>query len=484
WNTIPYRGYLLAGGYNGIYIFRKTGGRWEYLRKMELILGSCNQLIEAEDGALWIRIPNFGVIRALLDSNLHPADRQIFQEAGFNAQDPYLMQDQNGIHLITSQLQYTYDAEGGKFVQLERNNDGKEASPPELRLFNGQSVQLSANYRFHPVFNGFALERLKHISPPIPDGAGVIFRSLEAHSTNESRMLYPGASIPFRLNNVEVGFLMPNREEALYQYRLDDDGEWSSWSLATTFRFYNLRYGSHIIQVRSRIGEWTSDVSEVGFRIEAPWYQSWLAIGAYVLFLLIAAYLIVRLRRRFRLQQQRRIMAREKAKIREQEDEYRRKIEGLEQERLRISHDQLKQQLRAKTIELATKAKDNEDKNRLLLALKEKCEIAQRSPATSQIRWSEMQRMLDSYLKIEDHTFEIQMDELHQEFFRKLRERFPGLSNKDLRFCAYLKIGLSSKEIADILNIQPSSAFINRSRLRKKLNLNHDEDLHEFLNSI
>jgi DNA-binding CsgD family transcriptional regulator/ligand-binding sensor domain-containing protein len=484
WNTIQYRDYLLAGGYNGVYIFSKIRGRWEYQRKMELILGSCNQLIEGKDGALWIRIPNFGVIRAQLDSNLRPADRQIFQEADFTGSDPYLLRDQNGMHLITSQFQYTYDAKQGRFVQSERSSDEKEFAPAGITLFNGQSVQLSTEYRFHPVFNGFALERLRHNGQPVPAGAGVVFRSLEAHSTNESRMLYPGVSIPFRLNNVEVEFLMPNREEALYQYRLDDDGEWSLWSASTTFRFYNLRYGSHIILVRSRIGEWTSEISEVQFRIEAPWYQSWFAIGAYVLFLLIAAYLVVRVRRRFRLQQQRSIMAREKAKVREQEEEYRRKIEGLEQERLRISHDQLKQQLRAKTIELATKAKDNEDKNRLLLALKEKCEIAQRNPATSQIRWSEMQRMLDSYLKIEDHTFEIQMDELHQEFFRKLRERFPGLSNKDLRFCAYLKIGLSSKEIADILNIQPSSAFINRSRLRKKLNLNHDEDLHEFLNAI
>ncbi len=92
--------------------------------------------------------------------------------------------------------------------------------------------------------------------------------------------------------------------------------------------------------------------------------------------------------------------------------------------------------------------------------------------------------MLDSYLNIEDKTFEIQMDELHQEFFQKLKDRFPGLSILDLRLCAYLKIGLNSKEIAEILNILPSSAFISRSRLRKKLNLKPEEDLHDFLNSI
>jgi AraC family transcriptional regulator, chitin signaling transcriptional activator len=73
------------------------------------------------------------------------------------------------------------------------------------------------------------------------------------------------------------------------------------------------------------------------------------------------------------------------------------------------------------------------------------------------------------------------MDELHQELFKKLKEQFRGFSINDLRLCAYLKIGLNSKEIAEIMNIQPSSAYISRSRLRKKLNLGVDEDLHNFL---
>ena len=76
------------------------------------------------------------------------------------------------------------------------------------------------------------------------------------------------------------------------------------------------------------------------------------------------------------------------------------------------------------------------------------------------------------------------MDELHQDFFKKLKEKFPGLSIYDLRLCAYLKIGLNSREIADLLNVQPSSAYISRSRLRKKLHLNNDEDLYQVLNKL
>jgi AraC family chitin signaling transcriptional activator len=58
------------------------------------------------------------------------------------------------------------------------------------------------------------------------------------------------------------------------------------------------------------------------------------------------------------------------------------------------------------------------------------------------------------------------------------------ISIHDLRLCAYLKIGMNSKEIAEVMNIQPSSAFVSRSRLRKKLNLRVDEDINSFLNAI
>jgi DNA-binding CsgD family transcriptional regulator len=54
----------------------------------------------------------------------------------------------------------------------------------------------------------------------------------------------------------------------------------------------------------------------------------------------------------------------------------------------------------------------------------------------------------------------------------------------DLRLCAYLKIGLNSKEIAEIMNILPSSVFVSRSRLRKKLNISAEQDIIEFFNTL
>lgn len=170
--------------------------------------------------------------------------------------------------------------------------------------------------------------------------------------------------------------------------------------------------------------------------------------------------------------------------LREQAEIHQQQLMLLEQERLQAEYEQLKKQLKSKTIELTNKAKENDDKNKLLLTLKEKCEAARLNPAITKTALSDMQKLLESFLTIEDKTFEIQMDELHQEFFRKLNDLYPNLSSNDLRLCAYLKIGLNSKEIAEILNILPSSVYISRSRLRKKLNVHTDDDLYHYLNSI
>ncbi|HHN47571.1 MAG TPA: hypothetical protein ENN08_01310 [Bacteroidales bacterium] len=237
--------------------------------------------------------------------------------------------------------------------------------------------------------------------------------------------------------------------------------------------------------MNAKINGSIAGTNAIMLRIAPPWHRSWYAYAMYLVLLLLAVYLIRRWQIVALKKQKKNLLVKEQNSLRQQAEKHKEKIMMLEQERQQAEYDQVKQQLRNKTVELANKAKDNEDKNRLLLLLKEKFNLIQDDdPCLSKLRLGEIRRLLDSYLKVDDKTFEIQMDELHQEFFKKLKDKFLGLSNNDLRLCAYLRVGLNSKEIADILNIQPSSSYISRSRLRKKLNLKPEEDLYDFLNTI
>lgn len=80
-----------------------------------------------------------------------------------------------------------------------------------------------------------------------------------------------------------------------------------------------------------------------------------------------------------------------------------------------------------------------------------------------------------------EDTFQIHMDGLNQDFVNRLKDKYPALTVYDLRLCTYIKTGLSSKEIAQVMNVLPSSINVSRSRLRKKLGLDVKDDLYSIL---
>jgi tetratricopeptide (TPR) repeat protein len=80
--------------------------------------------------------------------------------------------------------------------------------------------------------------------------------------------------------------------------------------------------------------------------------------------------------------------------------------------------------------------------------------------------------------------FKKHFEEVHKGFFQKLITNFPELTNNDLRLCAYLKINLSTKEVARLLNVTTAAIKKSRQRLRKKLRLESEEDLTSYLNKL
>lgn len=77
--------------------------------------------------------------------------------------------------------------------------------------------------------------------------------------------------------------------------------------------------------------------------------------------------------------------------------------------------------------------------------------------------------------------FKEQFEQVHHGFFNHLKEKLPSLTEHELRFCAYLKIGLGTKEIARLLNITPETVRKFKSRLKKKFLLDKDSFMEDFL---
>lgn len=481
WTILPYKDYLLAGTYNGISVFQKINGKWTFHKKVAYIAGSCNQLFIENESMLWVNIPTFGLIRTAIDEQFTAEKRTIFPESNFSGNDIFLKNDSSGISIATDRLVYRFN---NQLLSFDAGEEIKHSKP----LINALSPvfepsRINDDFIFYPIHNGFALEHLTRKNLVVEsDALSLVLLQIEAMNNMESRNMQSGQKIPWRLNNLRLKYIVPNSANVRYQHRLDAKGDWSAWSHENSVLLLNMPYGKHHIAIRAAIGETILPIKQIDLIISPPWYLSWYAYLAYIIAL---AVLIISLYYGYRLKlrkQKKQHLLREKEALRELAEKHRQELADLEQERLQAENDALKKQLKNKTIDLAAKARENEEKNRLLLSLKEKCTNAQTNPSKASVLWKEMHRMIESNMKIDDNTFDIQMNELHQEFFKNLKQAFPFLSNNDLRLCAYLKIGMNSKEIADLMNIQPSSSYISRSRLRKKLELSPEENLYDFLN--
>ena len=80
--------------------------------------------------------------------------------------------------------------------------------------------------------------------------------------------------------------------------------------------------------------------------------------------------------------------------------------------------------------------------------------------------------------------FEEAFNNADKDFLHKIKDQHPNLTPSDLKLCAYLRLNLSSKEIAPLLNISIRSVEIKRYRLRKKMDLEHEDGLVDYILSV
>lgn len=474
--------HLVAGTYNGLSLFRHNGQRWSFARKLAPVQGACSQVIAEGDSLLWVNVPNFGIIKASLSDDLRIEQQRFYLSETFAGANPWLKVDSLGVQLSTSRQTYAYDLQQDSFLQVA---SPQRFVPVVNRLpIMWSGLPLDEEFQFFPVYNGFALyHELSQAADT--QSATLLIRSLTAFNNDTTLSLASSASLPYHLNNLRVQFLVPHRPQTLYRYRLVPFQEkWSEWSLQTSRDFLHLPEGDYELQVEAQSANGTVSSASAQLTILPPWYRRWYMYmgGALLLFSL---YYLQRLYHRRKLSRMKAQMEVEKHRAEQREAEVSQQKKMVQtQERLAEEIAELKKRLRAKTIELAKKAKENEDKNRLLQTLKDKIAAIENRSSESNHRWAEMSRLLDNKATAEDHTFEMQIDELNQDFLRRLKASYPTLTTYDLRLATYLKMGLSSREIAELLNVLPSSVNVSRSRLRKKLNLDMERDLYEFLIEI
>ena len=528
---------ILISTYWGLQVLRKQNGTWTLSNKIEGVKTSAKTMyMEPESGNVWIANKTDGLWRLTLDTRF----TKVLRKKNYNS--PALPKGDN---VLVSKIGKDIIVASRK--GLFRYDDNKDALVPAHdleKMLDGHGIytylKQEPNGRIWYVANGILkcrdsktghkysywkdlmIEDFEDVYSPnnlqtiigTEDGFALIdhtkklaprqklqlqIRKLFITSSKDS--LVYGKSIDnapadiridYRNNSIriEYGCNSYNPTQAIsYSYKLKGyNKHWSEYTTATSKEYTDLPEGTYTFELRLRPDSGNEAIqTSITFTILPPWYRTW---WAYLLYIALFCYAIYYGYRRYQKGRERLIrlkdaeMNRQKTVLERDLNEKKKQIDKLEEEKLR-------DELNYKSDELVKTTLNVVRKNEILQKIKKDAESLSHTINDGNlvnIRRGMLRLITQIDTNIEHDSdldnFQNSFDAVHNDFFKKLGEMFPQLTNKDKMLCAYIKMNLMSKEIAPLLNISVRGVEISRYRLRKKLDLDEKDNLAEYLQKL
>ncbi len=282
-------------------------------------------------------------------------------------------------------------------------------------------------------------------------------------------------------NNIAFNYTVPQYhkyDKTEYQYILEGFQEvWSKWDDKPTANFKNVPPGDYVFKVRAKLANsYLNNTPAYSFTIFKPFYKTNLALFIYIILLLIMSYTIHKTYKRYYHKQREKLIEENNRLLEIKELE-------IEQQMMKLENEQLSQDFFTKSHELAVTSMSLNSKNELLAFIKEDLK---KNSKNSDSGVKSVIRTINKNISEADSwsVFKEAFENTDKEFLKKIKSLHPSLTPSDLRLCAYLRLNLSSKEIAPLFNISVRSVEIKRYRLRKKMELLHELGLVEYILAV
>jgi ligand-binding sensor domain-containing protein len=289
--------------------------------------------------------------------------------------------------------------------------------------------------------------------------SALIYKNAISLSYDENMLAFTFASTAFSDSGTPV-----------FTYKLEGfDQRWfESTSSNHSASYTNLPPGNYVFKVKAANdeGEFGKEAATLHISISPPFWQTVyfkLLLGILCSLSLYIAYRI--------------ISARKEEKLREATLMALQKIKELENEKLQ-------QEVEYKNKELANISMNLVEKTKFLNEQIKRLEgIANISE--NEVK-SKLNHLIDNFNKEittekDWEYFELHFDKVHQNFISNLKINFPELTATDIRLAAFIRMNLSNKEIAELMNKSVRSIESSRYRLRKNLNLTQGDNLTDYL---
>lgn len=514
---------LLQGTYTHLCVYRKgKNGSWELAHKVENFSSSVRQWEEDEKGDIWVNNAPNGLSRL----KLSPDTKKVLKKEDFigsqlKGSSVNLNKIRNQIVVTTSNGLMIFDPSQQKFIlsaefrqqigteirkvfsfsqkeTLAIRKDGglcviqAEGKTKEIPIKRNQWVDDYENIRKIDeqnfvlcTENGFAVLPGKRIFSLTETKDGNPFiRSISVEDNPDlDRIFYENRVFPelffeHNQNSLTISFSTTNyTNQVKYSFWLENSTKnWSPYSAATHKEFNSLSPGKYIFHLKSNL---SNEETQLEFEILPPWYWNFWSKVFYIFLIGCLGYTSYRFHLRRLLIQKVRMQRKLEKRMRRQE-------ELSQKEIMQLRNERLEQDIVRKSEELANSTMTLIKKNELLLNIRQE---VNKLPHESIGRlnnigsYKQILHLIESNISTEQdlQIFETNFNQVHEEFLKKLITNYPNLTPSDLKLAAYLRMNLSTKEIAQLFNITNRSVELKRYRLRKKLDLDTEVNLGEFM---
>ena len=535
-------GFAVGGTYSGLFLFKiNAQGELEPMQAITGFNASSRFMEEDNQGNLWVgqyylglyrlsfsaglttvEVQNISdqselpikeqIILSRINDELYLATRmgiyRIATESGalekaqefaeIGQQPVYLLaqDEKNRIHIITEDFIAYYNPISDHNHQFVRsslyqlryhlNNDLLH-----LSAGTGSGVLFSANdgfIHYDPLVENIRSDYLMVIRQiaDLKQGQSIYLRSPFAPAEQSLPRLSIKARA--RLLKIDVDFFQFNGlENQQFRYQLQGlEEDYGDWTNSAIKEYTNLEEGDYTlkVQTRNQVGQITEGLS-YKFTIQAPFYKSITAQIIYLLLGLTSIFLLTRVQKqRYKRKtakkekEQQKILAQKQEKLRSIKQKKDQELLKLKEAKIKSELQHINNLLAASTMNLVVKNEFIESIKNDLKAIKQKSE---RKETRREIE--KIVKEIETNLRVQEdwEQFQYHFDAVHGDFLSRLREDFPDISPNEQKLCAFLRMNLQTKDIANILGISVRGVEVARYRLRKRLNLKKGQNLSKFI---
>lgn len=521
----------LIGTYRGLNLLGFDGRTFSIERTLQGTSDSYRFLAKDDNGIIWASHPYRGIYRMQLNAALTAYETKLLtkQEGLPSSFQNYVFRVRNRVVFATENGVYEYDQSTGRFFPSRffavfRGLPIRyliDDAAGNVWFCSGKKVGV-AHYKkesddyaitYFPEIEGMNTSGFENIYPYnaqnvyIGSEKGIIhinYRKYQAGKVRPTVLMSSVSTVGARdsvifngysqtyppilnasFDSFHFEYASPSygvHEHVSYRYRLEGyDTDWSPWTTNNEKDYTNLSSGHYSFKVKAKnnLNE-ESEIAVYTFEIRPPWYRTIWAYMGYILLALLAMYWTVIIQKKAWIRQQLKF---------EKEMEQLRYIHQLEVEKnekeiVKLQNEKLENEVLSKTKELASTSMQLMENSGALTKLR--VELAKLETIEE---GAELKRITSLLKDVENNTahwdqFASHFDELNDGFFHRLKNIHPSLSRNDLKVCAYLRLNFSTKQIAQLQSISVRGVEIHRYRLRKKMNIEPETSLSDYLERI